>query len=244
MPYQFSTSAHINAPEHISELQEKLNILAAAKRSFMRNFTQLTHTMRRTLLNVYITHLRKYLTFLFSSIRSQICLTLNSFSSLISWPRILSKICESLHQDKWVALKIIANRVHNYLNRKGCNVIIPQMDFLSKCFSQPEFRSGEALFHMFSDQVRNQIHIWNTMAALDVAAGMRFCVKSPVMCSKKIFLCLIAMISESRLLETRDNNSQYFNVKTDGKNTLYNLQLSNGQNQSRLTLYSQGYSFN
>ena len=52
------------------------------------------------------------------------------------------------------------------------------------------------------------------------------------------------MISESRLLETRDNNSQYFNVKTDGKNTLYNLQLSNGQNQSRLTLYSQGYSFN
>ena len=119
MPYQFSTSAHINAPEHISELQEKLNILAAAKRSFMRNFTQLTHTMRRTLLNVYITHLRKYLTFLFSSIRSQICLTLNSFSSLISWPRILSKICESLHQDKWVALKIIANRVHNYWTEKA-----------------------------------------------------------------------------------------------------------------------------
>ena len=187
MPYQFSTSAHINAPEHISELQEKLNILAAAKRRFVRNFTQLTHTMRRPLLNVYITHLRKYLTFLFSSIRSQICLTLNSFSSLISWPRILSKICESLHQDKWIALKIIANRIHN-LNRKGCNVIIPQMDFLSKCFSQPEFRSGEALFHMFYDQVRNQIHIWNTMAALDVTAGMRFCVKSPVMSSENILV--------------------------------------------------------
>ena len=118
MPYQFSTSAHINAPEHISELQEKLNILAAAKRSFMRNFTQLTHTMRRPLLNVYITHLRKYLTFLFSSIRSQICLTLNSFSSLISWPRILSKICESLHQDKWVALKIIAKQSTQLFEQK------------------------------------------------------------------------------------------------------------------------------